>query len=546
MLKKVAIYLCLTGALLLSPDAGEAKELTWQDVLQQAGFDIVETFDRLQDWTPGGQWYSASGCARCPSNSTLPKKLDGSRSIWGFWNNKGLSFQYTPDKGTFAVGDVIIGVTSGTTATVRQVWNAEGKWYIQLTNNNAVRGSSGFVAGERIRSGSKSGANLKWPLFIANHGPEHTWRQGGKSLVLDLGDNHNTDPANPTMAGLGAQRLATFFGDGESGKSGYKKIHAFFMMKIAPTFFKRCLTPGSGCVEGGLDPVNVVKVFELDSGFTGVSRWGSPAEAAQVSKKQLPRLPEYGLNFSVFNFSGGGLSYPQSIFFSENIHVTTGTSPDYSYAKPVAGRKMRSGTTADIGSYVQGGEWFGVEVASDIGTTGNRDGSTDLWIYDNTGKEMGHFAVAGENKLMYFDHHYNKFVLGGNRLSGNGKTGGVDVRWWVDDVIIDGSRIGPAYFRLFPKVISFTAPATSSSFTVSGLALKGTSALGKTDMSYLVTESGHPPAPGAAGWSATPPASYTVASEGVHKLYAWARDGVGNVSFPAAPKTVLVDTAPRR
>ncbi len=539
MLKKVVIHRFLAGALLVA-GAGEAKALTWQQVLQQAGFDIVETFDQLQDWTPGGQWYSAAGCSRCASNSTLPKKLDGGNSIWGFWNSKGLSLRYTPGDGSFAAGDVITGVRSGTTATVRRVWNLDGEWYIQLTHDNAVQGRSAFVAGERIRSGSKSGSQLSWPPFIANHGPDHTWRQDGKSLVLDLGDNDNRDPADPTMAGLGAQRLAAFFGDGASGKSGYKKIHAFFMMKIAPTFFNRCLTPGAGCVAGGFDPVNVVKVFEIDSGFTGVSQWGSRIEAAQVAKKHLPRLPEYGLNFSVFNFKGGGLTHPGSIFFSENNYVASGNPADYGYTKKPIEKGGGKGSAAEVGSFVASGEWFGVEVASDIGSAGESDGSTELWIYDRNGVERGHYSVTGQNRLMHFDHYYNKFVLGGNRLSGNGKTGGIDVRWWIDDVIIDASRIGPAYFRLFPKVTSFSAPAASNSFTVGGIALKGGSTQGEGGMSYLITESGLPPAPGAAGWSATPPQSYTFTSQGVHQLHAWTKDGAGNVSFPFAPQTVLV------
>ena len=542
MLKKIATYSCLAGSLLLVCHPRDCQALTWLEVLQQAGFDISDTFDELQDWTPGGRWYSGAGCC----TAELPKKIDGSGSIWGLWNNKGLSVQYTPGNGTFALGDVITGATSGTTATVRQVWQLDGKSYIQLTYDNTVQGTSGFQAGENISSGSKSGSNLQWPLFIADHGPGNIWRQTGKSLVLDLGDNDNTDPANPTMAGLGAQRMTTFFGDGASPKSGYKKIHAFFMMKIAPTFFNRCLIPGTGCVDGGLDPVSVVKVFDLDSGFTGVSQWGTPAERAEVSTNPTTqnRLPEYGLNFSVFNFGGGGLSTPQSLFFTENNYVTTGTSLGYAYVQTVSGRRIRSGTTTDIESYIQGGEWFGVEVASDIGTTGNSDGSTDFWIYDNTGTEKGHFALAGENRLMYFDHFYNKFVLGGNRLSVSGKTGGVDVRWWIDDVIIDGSRIGPTYFQLFPKITSFSAPAASNSHTASALALQGSSPLGAAAMSYLVTQSSTPPTPGDAGWSGVAPTSYTVASDGLYELYAWVRDSVGNVSLPAAPKSVLVDTTP--
>ena len=436
----------VAGAVVLLLSGVEGKGASWQDELQGC-FDIVETFDELQDWTPGGQWYSGAGCPTCPSNFTLPMKKDGSRSIWQLWNNKGLSFQFTPGKGTFAIGDLITGATSGTSATVRRVWNLDGKWYIQLTNGNTVQGTSRFVAGERISSGSKTGSNLQWPLFIADHGEAYTWRGRGKSLVMDIGDNDNTKASDPTMAGLGAQRMATFFGDGVTGKSGYKKIHVFFMIKMSPTFFNRCLGPGTTCVAGGYDPLNVVKVFCLNSGFTGVSRWGTSTEAAQVGGNNRYRLPEYGLNFTLFQIAGGGLTYPRSIFFTENSNAASGASPDFTYSHIVSGRPVRNGSKLNLTPYISSGDWFGVEIGYDIGTVGKNDGSAEFWIYDKNGAEKGRYSVAGQKYLMHFDHFYNKLVLGGNRLSRSGATGSLDSRWWIDDVIIHGSRIGQSYFK---------------------------------------------------------------------------------------------------
>ncbi|UFS69139.1 hypothetical protein LPW11_14695 [Geomonas sp. RF6] len=455
---KTAFSLAATLAVFLY--GGDSKGASWQEVLQSR-YDIVETFDELRDWTPGGQWYSAAGCPTCPSDTTLPRRLDGTKSIWGLWNNKGLAFQYDPGRGTFAPGDLITGGTSGARATVRQVWNLEGKWYIQLTDGNGVRGTTNFVAGERISCGSKTGSNLQWPLFIADHGPGKTWRGNGKSLVMDIGDNDNTDPRNPTMAGLGAQRMAAFLGDGRSGKSGYKKIHVFFMMKVSRTFFNKSQMSGATSVADGYDPVSVVKVFELDSGFTGVSQWGIPSEAAQVSGPDSHRLNEYGLNYSIFYFMGGGKSFPRSIFFGEGTRVAGGASRNYLVSRKGGIRPLRRGTSLDIESYIASGDWFGVEVASDIGTPGNNDGSLDFWIYDKNGSEKGHYSVRRENRVMHFDHFYNKFVLGGNRLSRSGKTGGNDSRWWIDDVIINGSRIGPSYFLLLKGTTLSTVPSST-------------------------------------------------------------------------------------
>jgi len=51
---------------------------TWQQRLEQ-NFDIVETFDPLQDWSGGTDYHYDAG--------TMPKKADGSPSIWTYYTN---------------------------------------------------------------------------------------------------------------------------------------------------------------------------------------------------------------------------------------------------------------------------------------------------------------------------------------------------------------------------------------------------------------------------------------------------------------------------
>jgi len=541
MKKHLKLMIALALALLLHGVDGKAA--TWQETLQSK-FDIVDTFDEIQDWTPGGQWYSSAGCATCASNSTLPKNINGTKSIWGLWNNKGLSFEYTPASGTFVIGDVITGGTSGTTATVRRVWNLDGKWYIQLTNTNAVQGTSKFVAGERVSSGSKTGTNLQWPLFIADQGAANTWKGTGKSLVMDIGDNDNTKALDPTMAGLGAQRMATFFGDGATGKSGYKKVYAFFMIKVSPTFFKQ--------TSGSYDAVSVVKLFDFDSGFTTVSKWGTSSEAAQVSSTDNI-INEYGLNFSIFNFGGGGLSYPHNLFLAENTYVPTGTSPNYTYSQTVSNRPLRSGTNLDANPYIASGDWFGIEVASDIGTLGNKDGSTDFWIYDKNGVEKGHFSVTGENRLLHFDHLYNKFVLGGNRRSVSGATGGLDSRWWIDDVIINGSRIGTTYFQLLAGqgTVDTTAPVATITSPVGGANVTGTTTISVSASDNVAVSKVEFYVNGALkGTDTASPYAYawstSTVADGSYTLTAKAYDASGNVgqstSVPVTVKNTVADT----
>ncbi len=79
-----------------------------------------------------------------------------------------------------------------------------------------------------------------------------------------------------------------------------------------------------------------------------------------------------------------------------------------------------------------------------------------------------------------------------------------------------------------PTVNAFTMPSTATSLTVPVSSFTATDAVGVTG--YLITESATAPTAGAAGWTATPPASFTFIGEGTRTAYAWAKDAAGNVS----------------
>lgn len=60
------------------------------------------------------------------------------------------------------------------------------------------------------------------------------------------------------------------------------------------------------------------------------------------------------------------------------------------------------------------------------------------------------------------------------------------------------------------------------------LATNYTDAVGVTG--YMITTSSTAPTSGAAGWSASAPATYAVVADGIYILYPWAKDAAGNVS----------------
>jgi hypothetical protein len=110
--------------------------------------------------------------------------------------------------------------------------------------------------------------------------------------------------------------------------------------------------------------------------------------------------------------------------------------------------------------------------------------------------------------------------------------------YWVD--VVFSATTTPD--TIPPVVNTFTVPATASSLTVAITALTATDNVAVSG--YLVNEAATTPLPGATGWQATAPVSYTFATAGTKTLYAWAKDGAGNVSASlAAPVTVTVASA---
>jgi len=472
-MKHAKILFILTVFVLLSQVAG-AKAATWQEMLQSK-FDIVETFDDLQDWSANGLYPSNSGDSRAYDPALLPKKMDNSPSKWGYWANKyPTAVVGAISNGPFVAGEVVVN-GKGAKWEYRRTHVLEGVTYLQL--RDPVTGSVGkFQVGDTL-IGQTSGATATitgWPKMIANHGA-NTWRNG-KSLMMNLGDNDNSTGA---MAGIGAQRLGMFFGDGVTGKSGYKKIHVFMMAKFPPTYF------GVSGSQTDIDYIKVFKFLDLCAGFTSINHFGAPADQISIEQTSPQTTTEYGANVSIVNINGGGLSNAGRAFFIENIsaaHLTPNSSPPTYYESANVTKEMKNNnalytsTGADVNrvqSTAAAGEWFGLEIISDLGTPNNSDGSTELYIYDKDGKVKGHYKAAGLSKLVRFDHYYNKVTLGGNRRTGT-VTSKTDGRYWIDDFVISGSMIGPTYFQLLASASDTTNPTAAITAPTSGASVSGT------------------------------------------------------------------------
>ena len=114
---------------------------------------------------------------------------------------------------------------------------------------------------------------------------------------------------------------------------------------------------------------------------------------------------------------------------------------------------------------------------------------------------------------------------------------------WVEDsagVVSSGQSVSTIVDTSKPVVNAFIVSSPSSSLTVSITSFTATDGVQVTG--YMVTTSATAPSAKASTWSATPPASFTFPSttkSGTKKLYAWAKNPVGNVSKSLSAQVTL-------
>jgi len=342
-----------------------AKAETWQETLEQY-FDIVDTFDELQDWK-GTHPENQPDIQKYPDE--FPVKEDGSPSIWQYYSYYGID-------------------------PVPSNW-------------------------------------------IQDHGPENVWRGAGKSAVIDYmqGGVENTF--------YGPERIG--FKIGDSPDDGYPdEVHVFYMTKWFKEFFK---TTGDS-----FDYHRFLKTLDISAGFKTVFHWGTDAEYdwvdAQGGRSQI--LNQYGMNAQVYNFYSYGSNPRKEII--KNTMLTT--SPDNVNYEGTVYRY----TSAEVGQPILTDSWFGIEYRVKTSDPhGVANGEFETWVYDASGNEIGHELVTGVINLKDgntdFNHSWNKFVWGGNRFNTPGygepdEDFGPYDHFYMDDVAVHGSRIGPTYFSL--------------------------------------------------------------------------------------------------
>ena len=88
-----------------------------------------------------------------------------------------------------------------------------------------------------------------------------------------------------------------------------------------------------------------------------------------------------------------------------------------------------------------------------------------------------------------------------------------------------------------PVISQFSIPPTASSLTIPVTTFTATDDTAVTG--YILTTSANAPAANSSGWTSTPPSAYTFSSAGDLTLYAFAKDGAGNISTPLAATVTI-------
>lgn len=330
------------------------------------GFDFVETFDNLQDWT-------GTGTQDVINPNDMPKLSDGTQGQWDYFSHWG-------------------------TAPTTQKW-------------------------------------------IADHGTANVIGGSGKSLIIDLGDpSVVTGLGSGITSSKGPSRLGLYFGDG-TPNSGYDDIYIFWRFKMAKNYFPQDS-------EGNLEWAQVNKFFAVSMGFTSPSVWNynpSPNGTCHTNTYS----PGGYWPYSPDNFSPNLKNSKYKCNFSPLFDILSGLN-----AWPATWAEENGCT------YFEFDKWVGVEFRFKRGNNYPDRATVQAWFYSEDGSET--LIYENSNFELHFNtccdnQKWNRFFFGGNNsLTWTWDYNTMVSHYYIDDFIINGSRIGPKYFQ----IISPPSPPT--------------------------------------------------------------------------------------
>ena len=283
-----------------------------------------------------------------------------------------------------------------------------GNYYNQSVMPKKPDGSKGIWT---YYSSWSTGGTSPW---IANFGTGNSVT--GKSAIIDIG------------GAAGPSRLGTYFGNG-TPNSGYSDIFIFYRAKYPknewPTAIDSTSKLGSYVDGQPLTYWMSWKSNTLNMGCTGVNANTECSGAEPYSNYHIvPHIKPYG-------------SSTRRLYYRIE---PTGASTDSSKGLWTSGydvpREKWGGVEFHYRNYQEG---------SQLKT------AMDVWLYDEDGTQHqvlahGIFDYSG---LHPATDKWNFFFLGGNNSGAYTWGPTMQSKYYVDDFIISGTRVGPTYFTLW-------------------------------------------------------------------------------------------------
>lgn len=288
--------------------------------------------------------------------------------------------------------------------------------------------------------------------WIQDHGSANVWRGAGKSLIIDYqeGGSQLTD-FGPSRFGF---KIGTQPADGYSNE-----VFVFFMTKWLKDFFNSASHPGqSPSSEDDYGYTNFLKTLDISAGFKTVELWGTDEERAWLYANCPAGYPAtqsvniYGMNAQVYNYTTGASFYNREVIGATLLKTQqSGEALAFCHYN---GSTIENYKDAEVGIPIFKNEWFGLEYRVKTSNPhGASNGEIEIWVYDSQGNVIDHqlktSLITFKDGHVPFNHAWNKFVWGGNRYDIPGYiTGqfGPSEHFYIDDVIINGTRIGTEYF----------------------------------------------------------------------------------------------------
>jgi hypothetical protein len=278
-------------------------------------------------------------------------------------------------------------------------------------------------------------------------------------------------PRGPSKFGMylgsDVSGVANAYATSGLANSGYNDVYYFYMIKMNPKTFPT--TNGNIWPTDDYAYWAYHKFATFGTAFTDAHHINGAIDSEGTGCRWEYGCSDYLLNWTMCGsrcdaaYSGALNQVGTAVTFDVNDAY-------YSQIIRQENLKQRFDNFA-INEAIRNGEWFGLEVHLSRGddqntntSTQKGDGQVDVWVYD----ESGQAYLIYTNSEMVFrqfgtDFAFNKFFFGGNMSYGDKvDSQNLKVSYFVDDFIMDNQRIGPSYFSMLNNNATIRADVDQS------------------------------------------------------------------------------------